>query len=87
MGCRSIHLIHEKDNTMKPLEGNIGNYLHELGLENFFLTLLIYFEREREHASNVGAERERRERIPSRLHAASTKLDARLNPTNHKIVT
>ena len=42
----------------------------------------------REHASRGGAERERgRERIPSKLHTASTEPDAGPEPTNREIIT
>ena len=34
-----------------------------------------------------GAEREERERVPSRLLSVSTEPDAGLDPTNHEIMT
>ena len=50
--------------------------------------MFIYFEREREQASqHGGGERERRERIPSRLLAARTEPDAGLKPMNLDITT
>ena len=48
----------------------------------------IYFERERECAcAQGGAERERRERIPSRLRTVSMEPDVGLDLTNHEIMT
>ena len=44
-------------------------------------------ERERKRTSKEGAERERGERIPSRLHAVSTEPDIGLSPMNHEIIT
>ena len=44
------------------------------------LSLLTYFERDRDSVSGEGAEREgERERIPSRLHAVSAEPDGVLN--------
>ena len=43
--------------------------------------MFIYFEREREHASEGGTERGR-ERIPSMLYAVSAGPNARLNLKN-----
>ena len=50
----------------------------------FFLSLLVHFEREREHASKQG--KRERERIPSRLHVVSAEPDLRLNPMSHEIM-
>ena len=55
----------------------------------FIFFMLVYFEREREreHTSRGGAEREtERERIPSRLHAVSTEPDTGLSLTNCEIM-
>ena len=46
----------------------------------------IYFEREREHEWRWGGERERRERIPSRLHTVSMEPDVGLELMNHEIM-
>ena len=43
--------------------------------------------RVREHMSRGGAERERRERIPSRLHDVSTEPDTGSKPMDCEIVT
>ena len=43
--------------------------------------------RERKDTSKEGAERERRKRIPSRLHTVSAELDAGLKLTNCEMVT
>ena len=58
------------------------NYVHNVW--NFFLSLFIYFDRERPWGE--GAEREA-ERIPSTLTAASTEPNVGLNPTNREIMT
>ena len=51
-----------------------------------FLSLLIYFERERK--SRGGAERKgERERIPRRLYAVSAEPNMGLNLTNCEIMT
>ena len=50
--------------------------------------LFILRERERERAHEPGRGRERgRERIPSRLHTASSEPDVELELTNHEIMT
>ena len=52
--------------------------------------MFAYFERERKRVRGRDRERERereRERLPSRLCAVSTELDAGLDPTNCEIVT
>ena len=54
--------------------------------KTFFLSLFIYFERDRERASGGGAE-SRRERIPSRLSLVRTKPDAGLKLMNQEIMT
>ena len=51
----------------------------------FFLSLFIYFERER-GLEQGGAEREG-ERIPSRLQAVSTEPNSGLDPTSREIMT
>ena len=57
---------------------------------DFIIIFKIFILRERERAhvctNGGGAEREG-ERTPSRLHAASTELDARLDLTNCEIMT
>ena len=65
----------------------------------YFLSLLIYFEREREREREresvhekheeqreVGRKRDRG-RIPNRLHAVSTEPDVGLKPLNREIMT
>ena len=47
--------------------------------------MFIYFERDSKRSR--GRERERRERIPSRLCTVSTEPDAGLNLTNCEIMT
>ena len=55
---------------------------------NFFLSLFILKDRETEHLSGGGAEREReRQRIPSRVYAAGTESDVGLELTNCEILT
>ena len=50
--------------------------------------MYLFFERERERASQWGRGRERgKEKIPSRLHTFNAELDARLELTNHEIIT
>ena len=49
--------------------------------------MFIYFERERYSANGRWGQRERRERIPSRLHIVSAEPDVGLEPTNHEIMT
>ena len=44
-------------------------------------------EKEREHQWGRGRERERRDRISSRLHTVSAEPDARLKVTNCEIMT
>ena len=44
-------------------------------------------ERERERESREGAEREKRERIPSRCHTANTEPDMGLDTTNWEMMT
>ena len=51
-----------------------------------FLSVFIYFERERKSASGEGSGREG-ERVPSRLHAVSEGPEAGLKLTNHEIIT
>ena len=57
-------------------------------LLKFFLSLFIYFERDRVSMSRGGAEREReRERSPSRFFTVRAEPDAGPELTNHEIVT
>ena len=53
-----------------------------------FSYLLTYFvtEREREHKQGEG-QRERKERIPSKLPPVSTEPNMGLNPMNHELMT
>ena len=48
--------------------------------------IFIYFERDRERTSR-GRAGERKERIPSRLHAATAEPNAGLELTKHEIMT
>ena len=48
--------------------------------------MYLFWERERQRASRRGAVGGR-DRIPSRLHAVSTEPDAKLELTNHEIMT
>ena len=45
------------------------------------------FERERDRQTLGEGQRERRKRIPSRLHAVSTETNTGLELTNHEIMT
>ena len=51
-----------------------------------FLSLFLYFERERQSTSWRGSER-RRDRVPRRLRSISTEPDAGLELTNGEITT
>ena len=58
------------------------------GIEaSLFLSLFIYFERQGERESRGEAEREDRERIPSRFQAVSTEPDVGLELMNCEIIT
>ena len=71
--------------TVKPF-GFISQVPDILSILNFFLSLFIYFEREKERMSRRGVERGRK-RIPGRLYVVSTEPDAGLELTNHVIMT
>ena len=74
--------------TLTNRSQTLDNVCWLILLLKFFLSLFIYFERDRVSMSRGGAEREReRERIPSRFLTVSAEPDAGPELTNHEIVT
>ena len=70
----------------KPARVAFRKFKHFKNLNKFFLSLFIYFERERERAQ-VGEEQREGERIPSSLRKVGTETDTGLKPMNRDIVT
>ena len=68
------------------LKDRISKILGNDNISGFFLSLFIYFERERDSASRGRAER-KEERIPSMLYAVSTQTDVGLKLMNLEVTT
>ena len=77
----------------EPLQKNFadpcarGKIYIELVMPFSFLLNVYLFERVHTHARARKEQRERRERVPSRLHAVSAEPVVGLDPTNHEIMT
>ena len=74
--------IRNKFNNYISIEEDLRSSLVPF-LTKYFLSLFIHFETDRDSTNRGGAERQR---ILSRLHAASTDSDMGLELTNHEIM-